>query len=117
MVLDDINTFRTYTETKNEMYSSNRSLRVINDISNYCLMKYDVYFVGQLDNNESGRNILKGDILNYMYTLEANNGLQNVEKEDVIIEPNADSKKAVDMYIAIETVDSIEKIYIQITAS
>lgn len=117
MVCMDINTFTSFTADKGSIYQSNRTLRVINNISNYCYYQYDINYIGLIDNNEYGRMILKTDIVGYLNNMQANNGIQNFSPDDVTIEANETDKKAVDMHIAIETVDSIEKIYIDIIAS
>ena len=74
------------------------------------------YFIGKVDNNEVGRNLLKGWIVGYLNEMMANNGIRDFTAEDVTVEPgnNVDS---VLIEVRIRPVDSIEKIYMSVTVS
>ena len=74
------------------------------------------YFLGKVDNNEDGRALLRAWIIGYLNTMQGNNGIQNFTAEDVEVLPgnNIDS---VLVNVAIQPVDSIEKVYMLVTVS
>ena len=74
------------------------------------------YFIGKVDNNEVGRNLLKGWIVGYLNEMMANNGIRDFTAEDVTVEPG-NSVDSVLINVAIRPVDSIEKIYMSVTVS
>ena len=69
-----------------------------------------------MNNDENGRNLLKSWIIGYLNEMQANGGIQNFATEDVQVHPgnNIDS---VIIDVAIQPVDSIEKIYMTVTVS
>ena len=62
------------------------------------------------------RNLLKGWIVGYLNEMQANNGIQNFEPEDVTVAPG-NTIDAVLINVALQPVDAIEKIYITVTVS
>ena len=74
------------------------------------------YFIGKVDNNEVGRNLLKGWIVGYLNEMMANNGIRDFTSEDVTVVPG-NSMDSVLINVAIRPVDSIEKIYMSVTVS
>ena len=69
-----------------------------------------------MDNNDTGRNLLKGWIVGYLNEMQANNGIQNFTAEDVAVSAG-NSIDSVVIDVAIQPVDSIEKIYMTVTVS
>ena len=78
--------------------------------------QFSNYYIGKVDNNEAGRNLLKGWIVGYLNEMQANNGIQNFDSEDVSVEPG-NSVDSVLVNVAIQPVDSIEKIYMTVPVS
>lgn len=115
-VCTDINTFTSYTVDKGPEYSKNRVMRVLNQFCNDVYRQFSMYYIGKTDNNERGRNLLKGWIVGYLNEMQANNGIQNFEPEDVTVAPG-NTIDAVLINVALQPVDAIEKIYITVTVS
>ena len=115
-VCTDINTLTTYTPTKGAEYSKNRVMRVLNQICNDVYKYCSLYIIGKVDNNDTGRNLLKGWIVGYLNEMQANNGIQNFAAEDVTVEPG-NTIDAILVTIGIQPVDSIEKIYVTVNVS
>jgi hypothetical protein len=74
------------------------------------------YYVGNTPNNETGRNLLKAEILNLLNRYQGNQAVQNVVADDVAVSAGLESD-AVLIEVYVQPVDSIEKIYINITIS
>lgn len=115
-VCQDINSLTTFTADKGQEFSKNRVMRVLMQFCNDVYEHFSNYFIGKVDNNEVGRNLLKGWIVGYLNEMMANNGIRDFTAEDVTVEPgnNVDS---VLIEVRIRPVDSIEKIYMSVTVS
>jgi len=115
-VCTDINTLTSFTVDKGQEYSKNRVMRVLDQICNDIYRQFSLYYIGKTDNNEAGRNLLKGWIVGYLNEMQANGGVQNFVPDDVTVEPG-NTVDAVLVTIGFQPVDSIEKIYINVNVS
>jgi hypothetical protein len=114
--LQDNNTFTTFAPTKGKQFRKNRVIRTLFGICNDSYRIFSLYYIGNTDNDATGRGLLKAEILNLLYRYQGNRALQNVVESDVVVSPGADSDSVlIELYI--QPVDSIEKIYINITIS
>lgn len=115
-ICTDINSLTTYTVDKGPEFAKNRVMRVIMQLCNDIYRQFSLYYIGKVDNNDSGRSLMKGWIVGYLNEMQANNGIQNFDSSDVTVE-QGNSIDAVLVTIAIQPVDSVEKIYISVTVS
>lgn len=115
-VLTDINSFTTFAVEKGKAFRKNRVIRTIFGLCNDIYKTFALYYIGAVHNDDDGRNSLKAEILNLMNKYQGNRALQNVEANDVTVMKGTDSD-AVVIEIYCQPVDSIEKIYINITIS
>lgn len=115
-VLTDINSFTTFSVEKGKAFRKNRVIRTIFGLCNDIYKTFALYYIGAVHNDEEGRKALKGEILNLMNKYQGNRALQNVEADDVTVLKGTDSD-AVVIEVYCQPVDSIEKIYINITIS
>lgn len=113
-VCTDINSLTTFTPEKGQEFSKNRVMRVLMQFCNDTYEYFSNYYIGKVDNNDSGRNLLKSWIVSYLNDMQANGGIQNFEADDVVVSQG----KAVDAVVidvCIQPVDSVEKIYMTVT--
>ena len=115
-VCTDINTLTTFTPDKGKEFSKNRVMRVLMQFCNDCYEYFSTSFIGKVDNNDAGRNLLKGWIVGYFNEMQANNGVQNFSADDVEVLPGNDVDSVL-VNVAITPVDSIEKVYVSVTVS
>ena len=115
-VCTDINTFTSITVDKQKYFSKNRVIRVLNQFCNDVYKQFSLYYIGKINNNEDGRNLLKGWIVGYLNEMQANGGIQNFEADDIQVSAGTDVD-AVVVNAAIQPVDSVEKIYMTVTVS
>ena len=115
-VCSDINTKTTVTPTEGAEFKKNRVMRVIMQLCNDVYEHFSNYFIGKVDNNAAGRNLLRGWIVGYCNEMMANNGIQNFVAEDVEVLPGAEID-AVLININIQPVDAIERIYVTVTVT
>ena len=115
-VLQDINTFTGFSVTKGKQFRKNRVIRVLFDFANSIYKTYSLYYIGQTDNNEVGRDFLKAEIISLLTQYEGQGAMQNVNADDVTVSPGEESD-AVVIECYIQPVDAIEKIYMSVTIS
>lgn len=112
----DINTLTSFTTDKGQEYAKNRVMRVLNQYCNDAYRQFSLYYIGKMDNNENGRNLVKGWNVGYLNEMQANGGIQNFQSEDVTVNPG-NTIDAIRLDAALQPVDSIEKIYVSVTVS
>lgn len=112
----DINSLTTVSPEKGRMFTKNRVIRTIDNIANDITAIFESGYVGKVNNNDSGRTILKAALIDYFHTLQNMSAIQNFETGDVEIVAGTDSD-AVAVTAAIQPVDSVEKIYITVDLS
>lgn len=115
-ICTDINTKTTVTVDEGAEFKKNRVMRVINQFCNDVYEYFSASFIGKVDNNASGRALLRAWIIGYMNEMQANNGIQNFVAEDVSVEAGS-AIDAVIVNVAIQPVDAIEKVYMTVTVS
>lgn len=115
-VCTDINSLTTFTTDKGQEFSKNRVMRVLMQFCNDVYENFATNYIGKVDNNDTGRNLLKGWIVGYLNEMQANNGIQNFTAEDVTVNPG-NTIDSVLIDVALQPVDSVEKIYMSVTVS
>ncbi len=115
-VCTDINTLTSFTPVKHKEYSKNRVMRVLNQFCNDAYKQYSLYYIGKTNNNEEGRSLFKGWLVDYLGKMQKNNGIQNFVPEDISVLPG-DEPDAVVINAALHPVDSVEKIYMTVSVS
>lgn len=112
----DINSLTSVTVEKGKTFTKNRVIRTLDNIANDITSIFESNYVGKVSNNEDGRSILKAALVDYFNTLQNMGAIQNFETDDVVISAGTDSD-AVVVTVAIQPVDSVEKIYITVNLS
>lgn len=115
-VEQDINTLVTYTKDIGKVFHKNRVMRLCNTIANDIYAQFSANFIGVVNNNEQGRSRFKGAIVGYLLDIQANQGIQNFDPADVEVLPGADIDSIL-INLAIQVVDSVEKIYMTVEVS
>lgn len=112
----DINSLVTYTQDIGKVYRKNRVIRLCNSIANDIYKQFSGNFIGVVDNDDAGRMQFRMAIVGYMTTLQNARAIQNFTAEDVEVLPGDDVDSIV-VNVAIQAVDSVEKIYMTVTVS
>lgn len=115
-VMQDINSLTTYTEDIGQVYSKNRVMRLCNTIANDIFQQFSESFIGVVNNNEQGRARFQAAIVGYLQQIQDNQGIQNFTSEDVEVLAGS-AIDAIVVNVAIQAVDSVEKIYMTIEVS
>lgn len=113
-VVSDINTLTTYTPDKGEVFSLNQVIRTLDTIANDIYKNLSESYIGKLQNDADGRNLVKAWIVGYLNMTQASGGLQNFEADDVVVSSGM-AINAIEIAMAIQPVAAVEKIYITVT--
>lgn len=93
-VLEDINTLLTLSDTKGEVFQSNQTMRVCDQIANDVAVLFNTRYVGVVPNDASGRASLWGDIVKLIQELERIRAVENFDPDTVAC-GQGDKKRAV----------------------
>lgn len=114
MVEQDINTLKSFTPKKGRHFSKNRVIRVLDSINQDIKRIFEEFYIGKVDNNADGRNLLRNELNNYLTMLQNLNAIQNFDAQtDVKIQAGSESD-SVYVEVNVQPVDSIEKIYMKV---
>lgn len=109
----DINSLTTVTTEKGRQFSKNRVIRTLDGVNNDIVEIFESNYVGKINNNSSGRSLLRATLIEYFTQLQSMSAIQNFDAEDVTVTAGNESDAVVvDCYI--QPVDSVEKMYITI---
>ena len=114
--LYDINSLTTVGENKNNSFKKNRTIRTLDGINNDTVNIFESNYIGNINNNTDGRSLLRSAYIEYFNLIQNLNAIQNFTAEDVEV-LEGKGKEAVVINCNIQTVDSIEKMYITINLS
>lgn len=89
-------------------------MRLCNTIANDIYAQFSANYIGTTNNNEEGRALFRGAIVGYLQEIQNGQGIQNFTADDVEVLAG-NEVDAVVVNIAIQPVDSVEKIYMTIT--
>ncbi|NLY47183.1 MAG: phage tail protein [Tissierella sp.] len=112
-VLVDINTFTNYEPNKNEDFSSNRVIRVLDQIANDTARIFSDYYLGKVTNDDTGRNLFKAELVNYHEQLLNIRAIEDFEEEDIIVLPGV-QKQDVIVNEIVQPTDAMEKLYMSV---
>lgn len=113
-VLDDINTLVTLTDEKGEVFQSNQTIRVCDQIANDVAVLFNTRYVGVVPNDASGRATLWNDIVKLVQELQRIRAVENFDPATVSVDIG-DTKKAVMLTIAgLNVVNAMGQLYMSV---
>jgi hypothetical protein len=113
-VLDDINTLLTLSDTKGQIFQSNQTIRVCDQIANDTAVLFNTRYVGTVPNDASGRMSLWNDICKLIQELERIRAVENFDTKTLVVE-QGDQKKAVLCTITgLNVVNAMAQLYMHV---
>ena len=112
-VLDDVNSFVSVTIDKNEDFTSNQVIRVLDQIGNDIAVLFNTRYLGKVQNNAAGRIAFWNDLVKYNQEMEKIQAIENVTPEDIIVE-KGDRKDAVVVTNPVTPVVAMQKLYMTV---
>lgn len=112
-VLRDINTFVSVTDEKSADFSSNQTLRVLDQVANDIALLFGRKYLGQVPNDSAGRISLWNDIVKHHQELQDIRAIEDFSPENVQVQ-RGDSKKAVLVTDYVTPVNAMEQLYMTV---
>lgn len=114
VIEQDINTLHTFTPDKGYAFSKNRVIRTLDEINNAIALIFEKNYIGKVDNDDDGRNIFKADVIAYLNVLQSISAIQNFDSAKDVVVYAGEAIDAVVVDLAIQPVDSMEKLYLTV---
>ena len=115
-VLEDINTFVSFTDDKNDDFSSNQSVRVLDQIANEIATLFNDKYLGKVPNDKAGRISFWNDVVKHHKELENIRAIEDFKTDDVSVELGND-KKTVIVSDAVKVINAMSKLYMTVSVS
>lgn len=115
-VLMDINTLVTYTEEKGEDFSSNQTIRVLDQIGNDIASLFNTRYLGKMPNDAAGRVSLWNDIVTYGKQLTTLRAIEAVSAESITVDKGS-SKRSVVVNFPVEPINCMSQLYMTVVVS
>ena len=109
-VLEDINTFVSITDTKSVDFSSNQTVRVLDQIANDIAVLFGKKYIGKVPNDAAGRVSLWNDIVKHHTELQKIRAIENFKPENVTVQ-QGETKKAVAVSDSVTPVNAMSQLY------
>ncbi|MDI7817583.1 phage tail sheath family protein [Clostridioides difficile] len=115
-VLEDINTFVSFMDDKNDDFSSNQSIRVLDQIANDIATLFNTKYLGKVPNDAAGRISFWNDVVKHHKELENIRAIEDFKTDDVGVELGND-KKTVVVSDAVKVINAMSKLYMTVSVS
>lgn len=112
-VLEDVNTFVSAAADKSEDFSSNQTIRVLDQIGNDIAAIFNNKYLGKIQNDASARISLWNDIVKHHQELQALRAIENFSGDNVTVEAG-NTKKSVVVTDYVTPVNAMEQLYMTI---
>ena len=113
VVLEDINTFISVTDVKSSDFSSNQTIRVLDQIANDIAVLFGKKYIGKVPNDASGRVSLWNDIVKHHTEHQNIRAIENFSGDNVTV-AQGDTKKAVVVTDYVTPVNAMAQLYMTV---
>lgn len=112
-VLEDINTFITFTAEKSSEFNSNQTIRILDQIANDIAALFNTKYLGNVPNDADGRISLWNDIVKHHQELQRIRAIEDFNPEDVSIAAG-ETKKAVMINDVVTPINAMAQLYMTV---
>lgn len=113
VVLEDINTFVSVTDEKSSDFSSNQTIRVLDQVANDIAVLFAEKYLGKVPNDASGRISLWNDIVKHHQELQTIRAIEDFSGDNVTVQ-QGDTKKSVLVTDYITPVNAMTQLYMTV---
>lgn len=110
-VLEDINSYVSFTPDKNEDFASNQVIRVLDQIAIDTAHLFNTRYLGRVPNDQDGRISLWNDIGAHRLTLQGLRAIENYNKDELKVD-QGETKKAVVVNETVNITVAMAQLYI-----
>jgi len=112
-VLEDINTLVTHTDAKNGDFSSNQTIRVLDQVAVDIAELFNNKYLGEIPNDTAGRTSLWSDIVSHHKEMQQKWAIENFEPSNVKIE-RGEHRRSVVVDLVITPVNAMSHLYMTV---
>lgn len=112
-VLEDINTLVSFTDEKGKDFSSNQTVRVLDQIGNDIASLFGSKYIGKIPNDAAGRISFWNDVVTYYRELEKIRAIENFKADDIVIS-KGDGKKSIVANCPVTPVNAMSQLYMTV---
>lgn len=115
-ILDDINTFTSFTTTKGPVFSRNQTIRALWTFANSVYTTFNNYYIGNINNTEDGRNLFKAAVIKIIEQMSGAGAFQNFDATtdiDVVVGDQEDGT-AIYIWVYLQVAGAVTKIYMNV---
>lgn len=115
-LLEDINSLTEVTDEKGEDFKSNQTIRVIDQIANDIAKLFNTKYLGKIQNDQSGRVSLWGDIVKHHMELQDLRAIENFDSSLLTVE-RGNTKKSVVVHDVVNVVNAMAQLYMTVVVA
>lgn len=115
-VLDDVNSMVSVSDTEGEVFKSNQTIRVIDQMANDIARLFASKYLGVFPNDNAGRVSLWSDIVDHHRKMEKAGAIEGFSDADVTVQ-QGDSKKSVVVADTVTVVNAMDKLYMSVSVA
>lgn len=113
-LLEDINSLVTVSDTKGDVFKSNQTVRVCDQIANDTAVLFNTRYLGVVPNDADGRIALWNDIVKLLQTLNTMRAVENFDPDSVIVEQGDTKRSVVCTITMLNIVNAMEQLYMSV---
>ncbi|MBR6791416.1 MAG: phage tail sheath family protein [Oscillospiraceae bacterium] len=114
IVEKDQNTLVSFTSEKGEAFSKNRVIRVLDMLAGDVKRIFEEHYLGRASNSADGRRLYQAELIAYLRQLIEMSAIEEPESGDVVVSAGSASDEVI-VELAVQPVDSMEKLYMTVT--
>ena len=111
--LDDINSLVTLTDEKGDVFQSNQTIRLNDDVAMAVASLFNDRYVDLVHNDAAGRVSFWSDLVSMLNDRVAARAIEEFDKDDIVIEQTG--KKEISVTYAYNVINCMNKLYMKIT--
>lgn len=112
-ILTDINSFTSFTDEKNSDFSSNQTIRVLDQIANDTAVLFNTKYLGKIPNDASGRISFWNEVVFFNRQLQQIRAIENFDPKDVVVSKGND-KKSIVVGQTVTPTNAMERLYMTV---
>lgn len=114
IVEKDQNTLTSFSPEKGRAFSKNRVIRVLDMLAEDVQRIFEDHYLGKASNSADGRRLYQAELLGYLRQLAEISAIEEPAGEDVIVSAGSEPDMVI-VELAVQPVDSMEKLYMTVT--
>lgn len=113
-ILEDINSLITVSDAKGEVFASNQTVRVCDQIANDMAVLFNTRYLGVVPNDAAGRVALWNDICKLHQELESIRAIEDFNPDSVTVEQGSTKKSVICTVQDLTVVNAMSQLYMSV---